>query len=478
MSYEIKPIVREVADIVAGNGVFISPKPNGFFSPLVSARTDVIDMNADKEEPVVSTESFRKVANRAFASVSPNGFVMPSLESEEADIGMPVDTMNEKAFQELVPLVSNIKQQMRSVVIPTVNSIHETVIEKVNANIADVSKSVKIISDHSDLIIFSSPTLHDLAKDCTFSVSSSRRLNSQVMMPNFTGEEVRSLILLNSPDVDSQVTEALTLVPDADSFLAEVYAFVFGNGGDTIADTPLKSALFPLITLLLVRKLSLEIPEAVAGVGFEDYTIYMRQVGTYYANLWDQDHRKRQDRMTRGVLVLDMNRPDFTVTVNGSIYKDWLVTGGEVDYLTGLFISGEVETLGSRIVEKGDAYLRSWSNHLAIVRSSRLDNFKALFVTYLIKELHDYAVGAEITWDKDIDYIRQRMSSITEDTTYQFCRRAVIACYWPGTEYLPILENIDSVSEKNQLMCLNQAVDIATIDWLVKWALSHVNIEN
>ena len=78
---------------------------------------------------------------------------------------------------------------------------------------------------------------------------------------------------------------------------------------------------------------------------------------------------------------------------------------------------------------------------------------------------------------KGIEKMYERKSSINSDNCYGFARRAVVACLFDDGDYLTVLEEVDAISAKVPGIELEDAIDLAIIDWLVEWALSMVNIK-
>jgi hypothetical protein len=105
------------------------------------------------------------------------------------------------------------------------------------------------------------------------------------------------------------------------------------------------------------------------------------------------------------------------------------------------------------------------------------DDFESLFVSRLRDAIYAYGKENNMKVKRSgIDAMFERSSSLDADNTYPFARRVICDCLFDPGEHLTILENVDSISTASPEITLEDAVEIATTEWLVDWALDQINI--
>lgn len=478
MSYEIKTISKRVADTLYNQGITISPKPNGFFEPLVG------QLDAPLEDvEIVSTESLHTDINTVYKSkYGQNPFVTPSMEDGDIQIGDAIDIVNEAAFKELKPIVLGMIERLKNQVNPTVKSIYDNCIEKVQDVINSAGIQITVVTNGSELPVWSNPRVQHIRTPQGEASVNWLTVPQGVNFPEKTIEELATLILTGDDLFDAEIKQLLAIQP-ADT-LVITYNRTFNTTGSKDLSDVCKYT-YNLLSALLANRFLDDVVEGLDSIDLDQYTTTMRRIanshGAQLNSKLDQAAALRQ----AGYYVLNYpdERSEFVkgtkIVVDGILHQRFLELGGELDAIYGSFISGDNSLRYlDPLLDKNEVLCSDWFNHISYAQQTRRDDFQRLYVSHLrraiLQQAADMGIGIKVD---SFDKLFERMSSLNEDTVFTYTRRAVIHCLYPDTDYLSILENIDRISEQHEGISFNDAVQLAIIDWLVGWALTHVKVK-
>lgn len=478
MSYEIKTISKRVADALYAQGITVSPKSNGFFEPIIE------QMDAPLEGvEIVSTESLRTDINAVYKDkYGQNPFVKPSLEDGDIQIGDAIDIVNEAAFKELKPIVLGTIEILKNQVNPVVKSIYESCIEKVQDAINGAGIQLTIVTNGMELPVWSNPRVQHI---CTTQGEASANwltVNQGVNFPEKTVEELAEIIRTGDDLFDTEVKQLLATQP-ADALVNSYNRTFNTSGSHDIADVC--KCTYNLLSALLASRFIDEIVDGLDSIDLDQYTIMLRRICNSHGTELSNKLNQRGTLRNAGYYIVNYpeQRSEFTkgskIVVDGLLHQRFLELGGEIDAIYGAYLSGDMSLRYiDPILDKNDSLCRDWFNHISYAQQSKRDDFQRLYSSHLRRAILEQAavLGIGIKTDA-FDKMFNRISSLTEDTVFTFSRRTIIHCLYPDTDYLSILENIDAVSEQHEGISFDGAIQMAIIDWLVGWALTHVKVK-
>lgn len=473
MTDTVKTLSRNLADKFIAGGISLSVKEDSLIAPVIGEL--LRPMEAIETD---SVEAMIKHTNNYFESVSPNPFAT-SMESDI--VGSPVAIGIDATLKDLKPIAVGIIDKVRNAVLPAVNTIFEAAYSKTSENVDRGGVLVKIKTDGSENQIWKNPALLAILESVSEAAELSDNRLTKLVFPQLSFdaliERVHSVNPLLNETVDALLGDC------AEVIVQSVYNDKFNTGAqvDEVRCERTKN----LIGLLLAISFREDIPEGVTGV--DDASQYRAIVGTLVDGC--VLHLKRAIAYTESIsksgrLIVDfpaqedMFKGGAEIVVNGYIYESWLEAGGSVDAVFGAYVSVEQPRSASTILANKPQLEREWVRRVGLAQSTLRDDFERVFVTNLRHEIQNYAKDVGLSVDsKGVDKMYERTSSINADNCYGFARRAVVGCLFSDGDYLSILEEVDAISTKVPGIELEDAIDLAIIDWLVDWALSMVNIK-
>ena len=474
MSDTVKNLSRNLTDQLISGGIALSIKEDSLIAPIVGELLRPMEsIETD------SVEALIKHTNAYFESNTPNPFA-PSMESEV--VGNSVSIGVDAVLNDLKPIAVGIVETVRSNVLPAVNTIFERAYDTTSETVDRGGVLVSIETDGSENPIWKNPALAALVADLNEASELGDNYITKLVFPNLPFESLNERL----HSVNNILNESIdTLLGDcAEKVLTSVYSEKFNTGG--VVDTSVRcERLKNLIGLLLGISFREDIPDGVTGV--DDAGQYRAILDSFVDGCilhLVRAHAYTESITKSGRLVLefppqeDMFKGGAKILVNGFIYESWLEAGGSVDAIFGAYVSNTQPRNGADILANKPQLEREWVRRVGLAQSTLRDDFERVFTNELRREIYKYAdeVGLKVD-EKGIEKMYERTSSIDSHNCYGFARRAVVACLFADGDYLSVLEEVDAISAKVPGIELEDAIDLAIIDWLVGWALSMVNIK-
>lgn len=471
MSYVIKPVAKQIADILANGGVFVAPKDNSVISPIVEQLVSPVDL-----EDVVSTEALVDKTNQYIADRTPNPFAKVSLE--EVSLGNPFEVISDATYDELRAPVVKIFENLR-VIVPVIKDIFDTAYEATSDVIQSGAIKATIKTDGSEQMLWSNPALKTLLSRTT--ETSTNGYLASITLPHFSLEQLQALIKTGNEFLDNEISEAFKgyNLNEALEHTFHKYFNVAANYQHNFTDKKLSH----LVAFLFASNLLAECPDGVSGADSTDYDAMMTRMVNFHGTALLAEIN-RADAMYKARLLItgmidetDLLDETKAVIVNGKLYKEFLSSGGEADAIFGSVVSTRVRNLDA-VLENGPTLMSKWAKFVATMQSSQRDRFQTKFLFELRRAIIRYANETGATYNKDaLQETYDHISKLTEENVYAYARKVIIKALFPNNgDYLTILKNIDYISEKNDGIDFEEALELATIDWIVEWLLTHVKV--
>lgn len=478
MTDTINQLAAEVAEQVIAGGAHLTLKSDSLLAPIAGEVVKAVDVaEATAIEPEPSLESLVGGVNRHFYQQSPNPFA----SFEEADLlGNPVELGTEGVVADLQPIAANIVSTVRDRIIPAVNSIFEKAYEATQEHVDAGGVLITIKTDGSDSELWQNPALLEIIEGYSATGTLEGTHLSGITFPELSTETLIGHIHSVNNVINAQLDNILA--GDMAEKVSNVYNELFNTG---LPFAPVQCPRIKhLLGMLLGIALRENIPDGVTGSGevahyrtamdkvIASCAVHVKRQIDYIANL-AKSNRLIVEFPAPGAEL----RQGESIIVNGLLYEGWLEAGGSVDAILGAYVSPDQPRNANLIMDSKDQLERIWVRRVGLLQARVRDDFERVFANDLRREIFAYAEEAGMKVDQEgINKMYERTSSIDPDNAYAFTRRIVIATLFGGGDYLQILENIDSLSERLPGIELTDAIDLAIVDWLVDWALSMTKV--
>ena len=476
MTDVITQVSEKAAGKIIAGGVGLSFKADSLLAPI-SGELHLIADNSN--EP--SLESLAAAVNQYFEDSNPNPF---ETSMESFNLGNTFLAGVESLTADLEPMAAGILSNIKNVIIPTTNTIFEIAYSATSDACEDGGVRLDIVTDGSEHPFFTNVALTSIIDAYSATGELQNTHTSGLTFPDLPTETLLTALNSVNTSLNGDLSDLLGI--DSETLIQTAYKSVFNVAGGTPVDYTClfgQELKIKAIALLLAIAFSEEVPEGVFGVDdLGQYRAILRKtIGCFALHVNNvlkyTETMAKQDRL---VLNFPTAGSEFTtgasIVVNGRLFNRWLELGGTVDAIYGAYVS-DSKANGTALIEELEKYERSWQRYIATKQSSMRDDFESLFVSRLRDAIYAYGKENNMKVNRSgIDTMFERSSSLDADNAYPFARRIICDCLFDPGEHLTILENVDSISTASPEITLEDAVEIATTEWLVDWALDQINI--
>lgn len=203
-----------------------------------------------------------------------------------------------------------------------------------------------------------------------------------------TNDELLQLLLTGSKSIDKRLAEWAGDL--SSNLLRTVWYSLFGlgqeSGTNSLAQNGVNLAVHEridhsLVAYLFARNLYNN-PAEDSKLSLNDYKTQVAGIRDYAGRMLAENFRVFSSYLSSKVLILSADKT--TAVVNGPVYKEWLSTGGSVELLYGVLVSGDRSKTVNAINEKLDSYRNNWSTYVAASMMSETTRSFQNFKTYLL----------------------------------------------------------------------------------------------
>ena len=197
-----------------------------------------------------------------------------------------------------------------------------------------------------------------------------------------------------------------------------------------------------------------------------------------------QDNLKKFERMSKqGFFILKtpkLTMDKKTFIVQGEIYNSWLEKGNSPEILIGAWLSNNINDL----VNISEEQRKRWARRYRLdndIRRQEFDTKKQVIVT---KELSSFIDDIISENNYNRREIRERFNSLISDRPFRvtenlqkWVRMILCKSLYPDSDILTILNNIDSIMEKDPDIPPREAATMSAVDLIVDWLFSALTVE-
>lgn len=481
MNGNISPRVLNIAEALMDRGVFLKTIKGSLLDDLVNEYCDTV-----KPNEVCTVEGYVSKINDLLIASRPNIFVgfEDNNDNEGGMIieGNTVDIVAQTAVDNLHSFVSEIMENVNTIVLPTISAIVTELDELMQARLSGADIKVTIVNDDSAFALWNNPLLHELfdslSDDEVVPFSTTRNVEFEDL-----SIEVLSNALPTGLDLlDAEIAEYLgnyDLVELIEHTFHEVFAR--NEPGEYVGQSKLAEAV---VAFLLANKFLADTPDGASGVEINSFNIEMRAIATHYRNIIKSTIEQFNFAEKYGRLIISTpTNNDFYTTgsefrVNGRLINKFYELGGTADGILGSVITEhgyvtDMETLLAR----NTAHENAWHAFMRLEESRLMDNYHRIYVSNLRTLMFKYAAANGYTINEsDVDCIFEVETTVTRETGFAFASALINDVFFGNKEYKIIISKLGETCIKYPEMTKEEAMNYVLIDWLVEWAVSQIKI--
>ena len=198
---------------------------------------------------------------------------------------------------------------------------------------------------------------------------------------------------------------------------------------------------------------------------------------------------KYEDYVEKEILVFGFDKACNKIKVCSEVYLPWLDKGNTPELLFGSFVLGGKHSSVADIEKNKDELTKAWTIHRAAVNSSYRNNYHNSYVNLLRdgfyldmknmtepeKAYHEKNPDAMKTIDELLEKELKEVSYVDREDHYRTVTRVVTKARFFYTDVYKFLTTVDELSKDNNIS-LNEALDIATIEYVADYVSSQVII--
>ena len=299
--------------------------------------------------------------------------------------------------------------------------------------------------------------------------------------PVMTPDYLRSSAKDKNRSLDSQIDSLLKDLDD--SLLLDIYNYLFR---EYPLEVHLKGvnceSLIEILGFLWSDKWLRDIPDGI--------NLPLETLRVNLTDLKANCGKKINDRLIRFermcsqknfILKLpNLQSGDKVFLVQGEIYNQWLKESGTPETLIGHYLSGESGSLINFTSEEEKRYIHLFRLDVDI-RRQEFNLRKGSLITKIVSDYVDESI-IDLKADKTI--VRKRFNEKVKSCPYdengdlnKWLRKIICYTFFPNTDALEILKNIDSILENSPEMAPREAATLATVSLVSDWLYSAIQTE-
>lgn len=305
-------------------------------------------------------------------------------------------------------------------------------------------------------------------------------------MPDMAVSDIVELMLSGNTELDQEIRQ--WLAAKGEDWLAALWRGVFqqvqsklnSNGVNSFIDftgDKVDGIDNTLAIFLIARKL---VDDPLDGVqmslaAYERTAVEFRnQAGYRLCNfvLKDIDRAKANK-------FLVISSVGTKVTVNGSVYVEWIENGGENDVLFGNALKGGGRISVGDLDANKNELLAAWNRHVGLLgvveNNRRFNRIKELLEKSFVKQLNEVTETDDASTANKMSIVecfRELLSHVREDEVsdiYSLCLRLTCRARFPQTDAWSILSGIERIKRDNPAVDIREAAAMAMIEYVTSW---------
>jgi len=477
---------------------------------IVAASSHVYDLNkrgfklsAKIDTPLYEMTRLSIIAEQTSNEVYPKDFTADDLAtnvesrtSSTSDNTSNYDRYADPLIKDLSKLVTAHVSHAKNVIKPLVTQFADSIIKYKESN------PVIEPSERFNIIKLSIP---EVLKNDDFLESLSHYNDKNPISPDLklnidlgAIEDLNSLLLMSSGDVDKAI---MTWVSGKNStFIKDVINDFFtnkqpsNNYATNYLDIDKLNVFEKSDYALAIYLLSVYLFNNAQVSEYMNLTVYKNTVAKYrdYAGaMLVQCVKKFASYKATGLLVIELNPISYWAKVNGEVYNEWLETGGSVDVILGLIVSGEQLHSKASIDIKSSSFKNQWESYISFFKINESNKSFTYFKDFLLNTFSSMLKTldkSELAYiEKNTNHIStvmklalgelSKLKSNSINDPYSVALLLIAKCRFHYTNSYNILNDINEASKINGNIDVREAALFAVINYLSTYLTEQLNIE-
>lgn len=398
----------------------------------------------------------------------------------------------------IVSISSSVRNHIsfaKNVVAPAVLSMANEVI-----GMMDAKKSA--LSDFNiEVRDLPSPMVNGGFEDIVSKYSNKNRFTpeNKLRLGIMTFDELAELIQTGSAAYDKTVAEWLATKPA--QCWTNLWCNVFmGQSCERECDnfdienlfTDNKKYIDEALFIHLVARKLLSSPPENSGLSLTRFKEIIVQLLAFTAEKLTSSLKLSGDNYKAGVLVIELNRNNKKVVVNGSVYREWIATGGTNEVLLGLLVTNDNFFGKTKIDANRQNYLDSWNTYENMSKITEQNKSFTNFKQYLticfgnsMKTVSDIEVDTvsalPMVSENIVKYFSDNMKMVSikdMSDVHDICLKLMCRSRFYYTDAEKILRGINEAIKVSPSIDVRQAALLSMIEYVVDYIVDQMQVRS
>lgn len=259
---------------------------------------------------------------------------------------------------------------------------------------------------------------------------------------------------------------------------------------DILSFDVFERADYALAIYLLANKLFDTVDDSVEGMNLNAYRNIMAETRDFAAAVLSNVVTRVEGFEKTKLLVVGSDVAKQQIKVYGKVYRNWLASGGCVETILGLIVSGRTVTTQVAVDEIRPLLLDTWKTHSAFFTAAesnkRFDYFKDALVVKFKEIMQSLTAEEREFTDSTTDYMivadRRFMEELVKlrssdmEDVYSVALKLVCRARFYYTDAECILSDIVEIAKVNPNVDVREAALIATINYVADYVAAQMTV--
>lgn len=313
-------------------------------------------------------------------------------------------------------------------------------------------------------------------------------------------EELLTLMLTGDREADQAITSWYTRL--GNDFFMNLWENLFRADqperailsyvgyDDILGYDVFERADYALAIYLLANKLFDVVDEGVEGVNLNAYRNIMAETRDFGAAILTNIIARVDGFEKTKLLVVASDATKQQIKVYGKVYRNWLASGGCVETILGLIVSGRAVTTQVAVDEIRPYLLETWKTHSAFFTAAesnkRFDYFKDALVVKFKEIMQSLTAEEREFTDSTTDYMiavdrrfieeLAKLRSADMEDVYSVALKLVCRARFYYTDAESILTDIVEIAKINPNVDVREAALVATINYVADYVAAQMTV--
>ena len=478
-------------------GFTVHPKPNTVLEALVRTTNDNIVVGAmivgdNPNKSFIETSDFEAYGD--FLEFATKG-----KEENSEYIRSQHDCILDEVEQDICKAVSNHLSFAKNIVKPLVIEYTEKLIVDLEAYKPKDPASdfdIKVLDLPKPLIDLSFVDTLKMYQDKTAMIPTSYPKTKDI-----SDEDLYKLVLTNDSVVDQSIVSWLSEKTET-GFLRNVWRSFFLDAAEDTTKDPLMTfnsvnssdhfskADYLLAIFLIANKMFDEVLDNNANISLNDYKLIIADIRNYSGTVLLNTINFIKNYDVLSTLVIKTDEPNKAIYVYGEVYREWVRTGGNLETLFGLIITGDRSTSKASVNSVVEGMQTAFKRYVYISSSNNkaksLDFFKYAIVRNFNELMQTLTTEEQEFSDTNNNYsgkVTEYLNELVKTVTYKdmedinnLCLKIICRSRFYYTDAEDILTYINEACEINKGIDIRDAALISAIKYCTNYVADQLMI--